>query len=187
MSYLLATLCTIIMVAALFLIILSLPGNWVIVIVSALWAFFSDAAFGWQFFAVIIGLAVAGEVLEFMAGAVGGQKFGGTKKGSLGGIIGALICGIIGAGFFFGLGALPGAMIGGFLGSFIFEILHGMGAGPAAKAAFGTMLGRFGGFLAKFGIGIALLWLTIPRIWGSIGSSIESAVNTLLMFSQALC
>ncbi len=170
MSYILAGLCIALMVIALFLLILSLPGNWIILVITALWSFFSGASFGWQFFLLLAGLAVAGEVLEFMAGSIGGKKFGGTSKGSLGGIIGAIIFGIIGAGFFFGLGALPGAMLGGFVGSFIFEIMHGMPGGPAAKAAFGTMLGRFGGFLAKLGIGITMLMLAIPRIWASAGA-----------------
>lgn len=168
MLYILAALCIAVMIASLFLLILGLPGNWIIFALTLAWSLLSGAAFGWQFFVLLLGLATLGEVMEFAAGHFGGKRFGGTGKGSLGGIIGALALGIMCAPLLFGLGALLGALAGGFLGSLIFEKLHGMETGKAAKAAFGNMLGRFGGFLAKLGIGITLIVLAAPRIWGSL-------------------
>lgn len=168
MAYALAVLCMALMVASLFLLVLGLPGNWLIFGLALAWSFISGADFGWQFFGVLLGLALFGEAVEFAAGYFGGKRFGGTGKGSVGGIIGALALGILCAPLMFGLGALLGALAGGFLGSFLFETLHGMEANKAAKAAFGTMLGRFGGFLAKLGVGITLIVLSAPRIWLSI-------------------
>lgn len=171
MAYVFAVLCIGLMIISLFLLVLGLPGNWVIFALALAWSLFSGAGFGWQFFAVFFGLAVFGELMEFAAGHYGGKRFGGTSKGSLGGIIGALALGIFCAPLFFGLGALLGALAGGFLGSFLFEKYHGMKSAKAAKAALGTMLGRFGGFLAKLGVGIALIALAAPRIWGSIAGT----------------
>lgn len=167
MAYALAVLCIGLMVLSLFLLVLGLPGNWVIFGLTLAWSFISEAGFGWQFFAVFFGLAALGEAMEFAAGHFGGKRFGGTGKGSIGGIIGALLLGIFCAPLMFGLGALLGALGGGFLGSFLFEKLHGMETSRALKAAFGTMLGRFGGFLAKIGVGICLIALAAPRIWQS--------------------
>lgn len=171
MAYALAALCIGLMLAALFLLILGLPGNWVIFGLALVWSIFSGAAFGGQFFALLLVLAVLGEIMEFAAGHFGGKRFGGTGKGSLGGIIGALVLGIMCAPVLFGLGALLGALAGGFLGSFIFEKYNGMETPRAARAAFGTMIGRFGGFLAKLGVGIAMTALSASRIWQSIGQS----------------
>lgn len=171
MAYVFAVLCIGLMIASLFLLVLGLPGNWIIFGLALLWSVFGGAGFGWHFFALLLGLAVLGEIMEFAAGYFGGKRFGGTNKGSLGGIIGALVLGILCAPILFGLGALLGALAGGFIGSFLFEKYHGMETARAVKAALGTMIGRFGGFLAKLGVGIAMIVLAAPRIWGGIGQN----------------
>ncbi len=78
MAYALAVLCIALMIAALFLLILGLPGNWIIFGLALLWSIFSGAPFGWQFLGLLLGLAVLGEIMEFAAGHFGGKRFGGT-------------------------------------------------------------------------------------------------------------
>lgn len=168
MLYVVAAVCTALMVLSLLLIFLSLPGNWLIIGLTALWGFFAQASFGWQFYVWVIGLAVFGEVVEYLAGHFGVKRYGGSGKGSLGGMVGAIAGGIFGAPFAFGLGALPGALAGGYLGCFLVEKMCGASAGAASRSAFGATIGRFGGFLVKLGIGIGILWLAVPRIWGGI-------------------
>ena len=167
--YAIAIVCIALMILSLLLIFLGLPGTWTIIILVGLWSFFSGTLnFGWQFFALLVGLAAIGELVEFTAGYYGAKRFGGTCKGSIGGIIGAIIGGIVGAPFFFGLGALPGALAGCYIGCFLMEKLHGASSGAAANAALGSTLGRFGGFVVKLGIGIGIICLSVPRIWESI-------------------
>jgi uncharacterized protein YqgC (DUF456 family) len=169
MAYLTAALCIGLMTLCLPLLIFGLPGNWIMLVIAGLWSYFSGAAFGWSFFIPLLGLALAGEALEFLLGIFAGKRFGGTGKGNIGGIIGGILGGIFGAGFGFGLGALPGALLGAFGGSFVLEKLHGMERNKALHAALGTMLGRFGGFMVKLGIGITIFYLCLTRIWQSIG------------------
>ncbi|MDR2892059.1 MAG: DUF456 domain-containing protein [Deltaproteobacteria bacterium] len=168
MTYILAILCIALMALCLMLLFLGLPGNWVILGLAALWSYFSDADFGWKFFLLLAGLAAVGEVLEFLAGSIGARRFGGTRKGSWGGIIGALVGGIACAPLFFGFGALLGALSGAFAGCFIIEKMHGMATAKAASAALGSALGRFGGFLAKFGIGLGMIYLSAQQIWAGL-------------------
>ncbi|MDL2307653.1 DUF456 domain-containing protein [Desulfovibrio sp. OttesenSCG-928-C06] len=168
MGYVLAVVCISVMVLCLMLLFIGLPGNWVIIGLTALWAYLSGATFGWQFFVILIVLGAVGEVLEFLAGSIGAKKFGGSNKGSIGGIIGAIIGGIMCAPLFFGFGALLGALGGAFIGCFIFEKLHGMATKQALSASVGTTLGRFGGFLAKLAIGMTIIVLSAPRIWESV-------------------
>ncbi len=157
------------MILSLMLIFLGLPGTWVIIAIVGLWSFFSEALhFGWQFFALVIGLAGIGELVEFIAGYYGTKRFGGSNKGSIGGIIGAIVGGFMGAPLFFGLGALPGALAGGFAGCFLMEKFNGASSAAAANAAFGSTVGRFGGFVVKLSIGIGIICLSVPRIWESI-------------------
>ena len=166
MSYVFATICLALMALSLMLIVLGLPGIWVIIGLAGLWAAFAaPESFGWSFFLLVIGLAVVGEVAEFMAGHFGSKKYGGSSKGSLGGMIGAIAGAILGAPLFFGLGALFGALAGAYIGCFTMEKAQGTESRAAARAAFGATLGRFGGFVIKFGIGVAIIWLSFPRVW----------------------
>lgn len=168
MEYVLAGVCILLMILSLALIFFGLPGTWVILGIVGIWSFLSGVSFGWQFFALLIVLAGAGEVLEFGAGYLGARKFGGSNKGSLGGIVGAIAGAIVMAPLFFGLGALIGALAGGFTGCFIVEKGCGASSPQAAKAAFGATLGRFGGFVIKLGIGVGIIWLSVPRILAGI-------------------
>lgn len=169
MLYVFAAICIALMILSLMLIVFGLPGNWVILILTALWAFFTDApGFSLQVFALLAGMAVLGELVEFAAGYYGVKRFGGSSKGSVGGMIGALVGAVLCAPLFFGFGALLGALAGGFTGCFLVEKGAGTATNTAARAAFGATLGRFGGFVVKLGIGVGMIWLTAPRIWGSI-------------------
>lgn len=166
-----AVLCTILMILSLILIFLGLPGTWVIIGFVGLWAFFAGAGvFTWQFFALLVGAAVFGEIAEFLAGYFGGKRYGGTNQGSLGGIVGAIAGAILGAPILFGLGALPGALLGCFIGCFLVEKGRGMDSSAAARAAWGATLGRFGGFVVKLSIGVGIIWIAAPKIWESAGT-----------------
>lgn len=168
MLYVAAGVCLVLMVLALFLIFLGLPGTWVILGITGAWSFFTDAALGWQFFALLIALAGFGELFEFGAGYLGAKRFGGSNKGSIGGMVGAIVGAILGAPLFFGLGALPGALAGGFTGCFIVEKGCGATGQAAARAALGATLGRFGGFVVKLGIGVGMIWMIAPRMWAAV-------------------
>lgn len=165
MDYILAILCVALMTFSLILLFIGLPGNWVILGLAALWNWWVGAEFGWSFFLLLIGLAALGEVIEFVAGMLGAKYFGGSKKGSWGGVIGAIVGGILCAPIMFGLGALPGALAGAFAGCYLLERAHGMANSPALSAAMGTTLGRFGGFLVKLAIGITLIALITMKMW----------------------
>ena len=169
MLYIIAVICIILMVLSLMLIFLGLPGNWVILIITGLWAFFTSAPdFGWQFFLFLVGLAGLGELVEFFAQHYGAKRYGGSNKGSVGGMIGAIVGGILCAPLFFGFGALLGALGGGFIGCYLVEKSSGASHQAAMRASFGATLGRFGGFVVKLGIGIGMIWMIIPRMWAGI-------------------
>lgn len=169
MAYIVCVLLVILMVVSPLLLVFGLPGTWVILVLAVIWDFVStSSSFTATSFGVLGALALLGEGIEFFAAHYGTKKFGGSGKGSVGGMVGAIIGAILCAPLFFGLGALLGALGGAFAGCFAVETLRGVAAGPAAKAAWGTALGRFGGFIAKFGVAIAMLVYTIPRMWAGI-------------------
>jgi uncharacterized protein YqgC (DUF456 family) len=166
MAELLASVFLFLMVAALFLHVFSLPANWVILVLLALFKLIRpEADLSWTMFLLLALLAGVAEAVEFAAQAYGGKRFGATGKGNLGGIIGAIAGAILGAPLFFGLGALPGALFGAYGGCLLFEKLHGRDWAESTRAAWGAMWGKFFGLTAKVGFGVAILSLAVPRIW----------------------
>ena len=162
----LAILCISLMVAALFLNLLGLPANWIALGFAALWTFFvPESALSGKTLALMGGLAVVGEILETLMVQIWGKKYGGSTMGTVGGIIGALIGAILCAPILFGLGALFGALAGAFLGSLAVELFRGTHNKAAIRAAWGSMLGRFGGTILKTAIGCAMVVIAAPSIW----------------------
>lgn len=94
----------------------------------------------WWCIGVLFLLMVVAYALDFASGAVGTKKFGGSKWG----IAGVLLGGIVG--LFFGL---PGLIFGPLIGGFAFETIFARkDLKPAVKSTWGTVVGT--------GIGIAL-------------------------------
>ena len=166
MEYVYASLFLGLLLAVLGLNILGLPANWIMLGLAWLWALIHPAQpLGWSFYAPLIGMAVAGEALEFGAQYVGTKKYGGSSKGNLGSFIGAIVGAIFCAPFLLGFGALVGAVGGAYIGCYAFERMHGRPSHEAWHAAKGAMWGRVLGFVVKIGLGGAMLPLIARAVW----------------------
>ena len=145
---------------------LSLPANWITLVLVVIWKYTHPALdITWGFVTLLAGFALVGEVLEFMGQAYGAKKFGASNKGNLGGILGAIAGAILGAPLFFGLGALFGALAGAFAGCLLFELLHDRSWEESVRASWGAFYGKAFGMAVKMGLGIGMVFLSIPRIW----------------------
>ncbi len=153
----------------LFLHLLSLPANWLIVFFTAVWwvAMPESLTQGmdWQFFAILIGLCVAGEVLEFFLQLFGSKRYGASGKGMWGGFFGGLLGAIFGMPFLLGIGALIGALLGAFAGCFIVERLSGKPWDESLRAAQGTLVGRFLGMISKTALGFIMVVMVSQVVW----------------------
>src|SRR3954469_16253656 len=83
-----------------FLNLVGLPGNWMIVAATALYAWLmpgdTRAAVGWSVVAVLAGLALVGELLELAAGAAGVKRAGGSRRGAVLALVGSVAGAITG-------------------------------------------------------------------------------------------
>ncbi len=137
------------LVATILLFIVGLAGVFLPVIPGLIIAFAGlllyAAADGFQHFSpwevvLLGGMAVAGSLLDNLAGVYGAKKFGATRWGICGAVAGLLV------GFFFGpLGIIFGPLCGALAG----EMLGGREAGEAARAGVGTLVGFLGGVFIK--------------------------------------
>jgi uncharacterized protein YqgC (DUF456 family) len=161
LSISLAILVSIVAICCLVATVLGLPGNWLMVGLAALMSWgISPQQFPhfpiWSVF-VLAGIAVVGEIIEFVAGAAGVGKMGGARRSAALAVVGSLVGAI--AGLFVGV---PIPIIGSVVASLL---LAGVGAWG------GAVLGeRWAGksWDGSIQIGNAAFW---GRLFGTVGKS----------------
>jgi uncharacterized protein len=175
MTLFLALLLIVVLLASWVLTLLSLPGNWLMVAATAVYAYFTPARFslaiGWKVIVAILVLAALGEVVELLSSTVGTARAGGSRRGAalalLGSIFGAMLGIVVGvpiplagsivaAVLFAGLGAMAGAMLGERWAGRNFDA-----SWPIGIAAF---RGRLLGVLAKSLIGGLIVLLVVAAM-----------------------
>lgn len=87
MAIFFALLLILVLLGCWLLTLLGLPGNWLMVAVTAVYAYFvpaqSPIAFGWKTVVAILALAALGEMVELLASAFGVIKSGGSRRGAV--------------------------------------------------------------------------------------------------------
>jgi len=122
-------------------IIPGIPGPPIAYIGLLIQVFKTENPFTTKFLIIWALIMVAVSVLDYIVPAIGTKKFGGSKRGVWGSIIG-LFVGI----FFF---PPIGLIIGPFLGAFIAELTGGKETQSALKAGFGSFIGFITGVVLK--------------------------------------
>ena len=148
----------------LMLVLFGLPGNWLMVLSTALFAWWTwdRGVFSGGTLIAIAVLAAAGELIEFLGGMVGARKAGASWRASFAGILGAVIGAFAGTIMFPVpvVGTIVGACLG--VGVAVWIVESGRRAHPdvSFRRAVGAGMGEFIGILSKFAVGVAI-WLTI--------------------------
>lgn len=101
-------------------------------------------------------LMFLGEALEKISAFLGAKKFGATRRGLIGVLVGG-IGGLL-------LGGPLGLAAGPFLGAFLFEFLPGRSFDGSLRAAVGAFVGLLGGMLGKFLIALAMIGVFLHRV-----------------------
>lgn len=126
------------------------PGTTIILVAAVVHRLMlgADKSVSWWVIAVLVAFTVVSYLLESAAGYFGAKRFGATKWGAFGAVIGG-ICGL-----FFGL---PGIFVGPIVGVVAVEFIAGRKLIAAGKAGWGTLLGNLGGMIAKVAIALAMI------------------------------
>jgi uncharacterized protein YqgC (DUF456 family) len=121
--------------------------------------YFGKTGAGWIVLTLMVLITALALVMDYLASIYGAKRFGATKKGMAGAIVGGII------GLFFNL---PGILLGPFLGAALFEMIGGREFKPSMKAGLGATLGLFAGAIGKFVCCISMMTLfTINVLWRS--------------------
>ena len=149
-----------IVVIALFLIGLAgtilptLPGNILIFAGALVYGIFTgfEEVTLWVLVA-LAGITIGAQVLDYVAAAYGAKRFGASKYGIWGAIIGGIL-GLI-------ILNIVGLIVGVFLGAIVPEMLLGQGLKEALRIGWGSLLGFLGGTLMKFILGLLMIGIFV--------------------------
>lgn len=147
--------------------VVTLPANWIMLCLIVGWKalYPQPGNMGSLFFILLTGLAVLGEIIEYIAQSWGSRKYGSSAGGMWAGLLGAFVGALVGLPFFFGIGALFGALVGAWGGCYLIERCKGRSGVASRRAAMGALVGRFLGIVIKCGIGVLMLGLTWHAIF----------------------
>ena len=165
MDYVILAFYLLFSLAGLISLIFGLPGNFVILGASMLYGWYG----GFQeitvkIIIILIVLALAGELIEFLLGILGSKKYESSNRAVVGSIIFGIIGAVMGAPFFFGIGAVVGAFAGAFAGAIIVELSQGKNMDEALKSGWGAFIGRVAGTISKGAVGIAMIAVTVIAV-----------------------
>ncbi len=145
------------------LILVGLPGTWLMIATAALaeWLTEADLFHLWTLIAAVV-LGVLGEVWELCASMAGAKRAGATRAGALGALVGGIAGAILGTLFIPIplLGSLLGGGLGAFAGSTLMERDGGKELRDALRAGRGAALGHVTGMVGKLAVGVAV-WLLL--------------------------
>ncbi len=159
-------ICALLVANAVFalLVAMSLPGTWLILAATCAvaWLRWDEGIYGPISLGVLAGLAVLGEVLELVTGALGAKRSGGSTRGAVGAMAGGVAGGILGTLFLPVpiLGSILGAALGAFGGALLGERTAGRDLEAAAAVGRGAFVGRLLGTVSKLLIAGAM-WIVV--------------------------
>jgi uncharacterized protein YqgC (DUF456 family) len=162
MDYVVLALYILVSLTGLVSLIFGLPGTFIILGASVLFGWyggFSDITA--RVIIVLVVLALAGELIEFLLGILGSKKYESSNRAIVGSIIFGIIGAVMGAPFFFGIGAVIGAFAGAFAGAILMELSQGKKMDEAIKSGWGAFLGKVAGTISKGALGIAMIAITV--------------------------
>lgn len=136
-------------------IIPSIPLIWLGSFIYAIFTHFEKIT--WVVLLIFALLTIFSIVLENIGNVYGAKRFGATKWGIIGSIVGT------GVGFY--TGGPIGLILGPVIGTIIFDFIGGKGYKGALKSGLGNFVGFLGGSILKFVVGLAMIIVFIWKVF----------------------
>lgn len=175
--YLMALLLFLVNLTAWVSILFLIPGNWIMVFVSALFYLFmpDSSQHGLSLMVLVIAIALAGlgELVEALGSSAGAARKGASRRAMILALLGTFLFSVVGATFATPvlppLGTIVGAILGGsvgaYLGAYLGEVWKGNLAVDRMEISRAAFVGRLLGVVGKLAIGVVILvMLTIDSL-----------------------
>lgn len=165
MNIILGLLLAVLFFISLMATLIGLPGNWCIIILTVLMAFFTH----WQIISItttviVVLVLLAGELLETVLAFLGMKKYKPLKWTYIATFIGGIVGGLVGTSVFPLVGSIIGAAIGVFICTYICESYISPG-NVADKVAKRAMIGTLVGISIKFIIAVGVIVYILGQIF----------------------
>ena len=127
-----------------------LPGPPIAYISLLLLQIGPEVPFSFKFMLIMAGIVAVVTLLDYIIPALGAKKWGGSKNGIIGAMVGVVI----------GIFVFPpiGFIIFPFFGALVGEVLNGADSRQAMRAAFGTFIGLLLSTMLKFSITLIIAY-----------------------------
>lgn len=156
----------VIMLTGLIIIPMGLPGTFLIVANTLIFALLTHfVQISWGFLGLLLLIAIIMEVVEFFIGAATAGKYGASKQGMFGAILGGFLGAVWGTPILPVIGTLLGAFLGAFAGATLFEYMNTKDFDKSLRVGFGAFLGSLGGKLTKIAVAVAMVVMVGFRIY----------------------
>src|SRR6266566_3919532 len=150
LATLLLALCCL---AGLVLVPLGLPGLWVMVAGVVGYGWLTDfRSVGVTTIALVLGLALVGEIVETWLGFRLARRYGGSSRAGWGALVGGIVGAVVGVPVPI-IGSVIAGLVGSFAGAAILEYSRSTAA-TAVRAGWGAVLGRAAAAAVKIALGI---------------------------------
>tara|TARA_R110002095_G_scaffold140726_4_gene122203 strand:+ start:841 stop:1416 length:576 start_codon:yes stop_codon:yes gene_type:complete len=167
--YLMAVLLLLANLTAWVSILFLIPGNWIMVLLSALFYAFmpgqgtSGISLTVLFIAIV--LAGLGELVELLGGSAGAAKKGASRRAMMLSLLGTFVFSLIGAMVGTPLlppigtvvGAILGGSVGAYIGAYLGEVWKGNQSVDRLEIGRAAFIGRILGVVGKMAIGVVIL------------------------------
>src|SRR5256885_1347149 len=138
------------------LVLLGLPGLWVMVAGVAGYGWLTGfRSVGVATIAVVLGLAFVGEIIEAWLGFRFARTFGGSRRSAWGALVGGIVGAVMGVPVPI-VGSVIGAFLGLFAGAALFEYSLSRTPDTAVRAGWGAVVGRATAAAAKIALGVVI-------------------------------
>ena len=160
------SLWALLLLATSLLVYLGLGGNFVLVglaLVHAVATGFDPI--GWPLLLILLGIALFGELVEFLLGTFYVLRKGAGGGAAIGGFLGGLVGAAAGHAVLPVIGAVIGSFLGGFAGAVLGELRRQRRLQPSLRVGTHAFIGRVMAILAKHALGLVMVFLILRATW----------------------
>jgi len=150
-----------VMVVALVLIPLGIPGLWIMILLLAGGAWLGEVS--WGVLAAVTALAVVAELLEFLIVKRFSDRYGGSNRAFWGAILGGIVGVLVGVPVPV-VGPVIAGVLGSFAGAVLVALVETRRPRRAARVGWGVVLGRAFAAAVKTAAGVAILAVGVTSL-----------------------